>query len=210
MTKQAVIFLHGVGSRGDDLQPLARYWSSLLPDTTFILPNAPFQFDQGGGYQWFSVSGITEQTRPARIAAARADLDAVIHGLLVQYDIDPAHDQIILAGFSQGAIMALDVLVSGRFPLAGVVAFSGRLASPAPFTPNQGTRALLVHGKNDSVIPWTESETAARRLTDIGLAVETYFEDGAVHTITAEGAGKAARFMAQRFALAFPGVTGRE
>ncbi|MDT8870818.1 hypothetical protein RAA17_05855 [Komagataeibacter rhaeticus] len=39
-------------------------------------------------------------------------------------------DRVVLVGFSQGSIMALDAAISGRWPVAGVAAFSGRLASP--------------------------------------------------------------------------------
>lgn len=49
MTKKAVILLHGVGSNGRDLQPLAQFWQQQHPDVTFISINAPFPFDQGNG-----------------------------------------------------------------------------------------------------------------------------------------------------------------
>lgn len=118
MTKKAVILLHGVGSNGRDLQPLAQFWQQQHPDVTFISINAPFPFDQGnGGYQWFSVTGVTEQSRSARIVAARADFDRTINDLLAEHDINLQTDKLMLAGFSQGAIMALDALVTQRFDL---------------------------------------------------------------------------------------------
>ena len=197
MAKKAVILLHGVGSAGNDLKPLAAFWAQSFPDTLFITPDAPSRFDQGGGYQWFSVTGITEQSRPARIVAARSGFDEKIQQILDAYSLDPAADKIILAGFSQGAIMALDALVSSRFPLAGVIAFSGRLASPEPFADTRATKVMLIHGKNDLVIPWTESEKAAAQLTAAGFDVQTRFEEGAGHTITPTGARYSAGFIAE-------------
>lgn len=196
MTRKIVILLHGVGSNGDDLQPLAQSWAEIMPDTLFVSPNAPMRFDQGFGYQWFSLSGVTVDNRPQRVAAARADFDAVISGILAENSIDPAKDKIIFVGFSQGSIMALDALVSGRFPLAAVVAFSGRLASVEPFTPSSDTRVLLIHGKFDQVIPWSESQSADQRIKALGVDVQLSLEEGTPHTISPAGARTAARFIA--------------
>ncbi|WP_320152854.1 dienelactone hydrolase family protein [uncultured Tolumonas sp.] len=200
MTKQVVILLHGVGSNGDDLQALARYWSQELPDTLFLSPNAPFRFDQGFGYQWFSVNGITPETRAARIVSARSEFNATINRLFSEHAINPDLDRVVFVGFSQGTIMALDALVSARFPLAGVVAYSGRLASPEPFIKSEkATPVILIHGKNDPVIPYTESEAAANKLIELGFEVQTHYESGAVHTITNAGVALALTFIKRCF-----------
>ncbi|MBP2170257.1 phospholipase/carboxylesterase [Erwinia toletana] len=199
MAKDIVILLHGVGSRGDDLRGVAQLWSQDIPGVIVATPNGPQQFDMGVGYQWFSVNGVTDQSRPARILAARNAFDATLQGILAQHQLSASEDNIMLAGFSQGAIMALDMLVSNRLPLAGVVAFSGRLASPVPYQPADNAALLLVHGQDDPVIGWHESEKAAQQLSALGVAVESAFEAGVPHTITASGARKAAEFIARRF-----------
>ncbi|WP_432455723.1 MULTISPECIES: alpha/beta hydrolase [unclassified Agarivorans] len=199
MSKQAVIMLHGVGSSGENLQGLVNYWTESLPNTLVIAPNAPFPFDQGPGYQWFSVTGISDETRPLRITQARKSFDLSIQAVLEEHQLDPQHDQIILAGFSQGSIMALDLLVSSRLPIAGVVAFSGRLSSPEPYSKSQEQAVLLIHGQKDPVIACSESQIAAQRLSDLGYKVETQYEPDTLHSISNEGAAKAAKFIAQRF-----------
>lgn len=196
MTRKIVILLHGVGSNGDDLQPLAKSWAEAMPNTLFVSPDAPTHFDQGVGYQWFSVSGVTVENRLRRVEAARQDFDAVIGAILAENAIDPNKDKVIFVGFSQGSIMALDALVSGRFPLAAVVAFSGRLASVEPFTPSLETKTLLIHGKFDPIIPWTESQSAEQRLKAMGIDVQLALEEGTPHTISPAGARSAARFIA--------------
>ena len=96
--------------------------------------------------------------------------------------------------------MALDALVSARFPLAGVVAYSGRLASPEPFIKSEiVTPVILIHGKSDPVIPYTESEAAANKLITLGFDVQTHYESGAVHTITNAGVALALTFIKQCF-----------
>ncbi|MGK3130277.1 alpha/beta hydrolase [Pantoea sp. C8B4] len=197
MAKALVIFLHGVGSNGDDLAGLGQHWASLLPDVAFASPNAPYPFEHAMGYQWFSLTGITPENRPARVRQARAAFDETLQQLMAQHGMAGAWDKVILVGFSQGSIMALDALASGRYPLAGVVAFSGRLSFEGALTPNPQTPALLIHGKVDDVIPFSESESAVARLQAAGVTVEARYEAATGHTISSQGAMQAAAFIAQ-------------
>ena len=197
MAKALVIFLHGVGSNGDDLAGLGQHWAGLLPDVAFASPNAPYPFEHAMGYQWFSLTGITPENRPARVRGARAAFDETLQQLMAQHGMANAWDKVILVGFSQGSIMALDALAQGRHPLAGVVAFSGRLSFDGALTPASHTPALLIHGKADGVIPYSESESAAQRLQAAGVTVEARFEAATGHTISSQGAMQAAAFIAQ-------------
>lgn len=200
MSKDLIVMLHGVGSQGRDLQSIVEYWQQAMPLALVAAPDGPAAFDMGPGFQWFSVSGITEESRPARIAAARNAFDARLAEVFKEQGIDPAHDRVILAGFSQGAIMALDALVRGCYPLAGVVAFSGRLASPWPLEPAAHSAALLIHGKADPVIPWQESQKAAGALAAAGVQVELSIEDHVQHTISMTGLQTASAFIKKHFA----------
>ncbi|MBS0876166.1 MULTISPECIES: dienelactone hydrolase family protein [unclassified Tatumella] len=200
MSKKIVILLHGVGSNGADLQGLGDFWQASMPEVIFVAPDAPQHCDMGSGYQWFSVNGVTEHNRPQRVVAARESFDAVIRAILDRHQIT-AEDQVILTGFSQGSIMSLDAVVRDALPLAGVVAFSGRLASPPPFYPANGTGVLLIHGQADPVIPWTESRDAQQQLADAGAAATFIPEPGLPHTISAQGIAHGGEFIRQRFGL---------
>lgn len=197
MTKALVIFLHGVGSNGDDLAPLGQHWAGLLPDVKFASPDAPFPADQGAGFQWFSLTGVTPKNRPARVRDARQAFDATLTQILASHGMQNRREKVVLVGFSQGAIMALDALASGRWPLAGVVAFSGRLAYEGALTPHPHTPVLLVHGHADSVVPWTETDSASLRLKSANVPTETQLEPTTGHTISGRGAKRAAAFIAQ-------------
>ncbi|ROP59465.1 phospholipase/carboxylesterase [Enterobacter sp. BIGb0383] len=200
MAKKLVILLHGVGSSGSDFGNLVTWWQQSLPDVTFVTPDGTQRFDMGGaGFQWFSVNGVTEANRAERIVQARAAFDAHLQTIFSRYDVDPTQDKLILAGFSQGGIMALDVLVSDRLPLCGVIAFSARLSSPEPFNRVVGAEALIIHGKADPVIPWHEGESAAARLEALGVPVTTHFEEGVPHTISPQGLRLAQDFIQRKF-----------
>lgn len=193
-----VIFLHGVGSRGEDLLPLAGPLRHALPGTAFAAPDAPFPFPYGMGHQWFSIAGVTEDNRAGRIEAARADFDRVIRETIETYGFAEKLDRVAFVGFSQGTIMALDALVSGRWPVGAIVGFSGRLASPLPLAPDKATPVLLVHGAADSVIPAAETVKAAAILQELGVDVQSRIVPGLDHTISAEGVELAGEFLAVR------------
>lgn len=196
MSKGLVILLHGFGSSGDDLAGLGDHWTPALPGVSFASPNAPCHFEHGAGWQWFSLAGITAENRPGRVAEARAAFDQTLQAILEQHQMSDRLDKVVLAGFSQGTIMALDALVSGRWQVAGIVAFSGRLSSPQPFTPTRRTPVLVIHGMADDVIPMQEGQAAEQRLRELGVTVTSQFEPGVGHTISAQGATRAAEFIA--------------
>lgn len=129
--RQAMVLLHGYGSDGNDLIGLAPHWQDLLPEALFVSPNAPDVCDSfAGGYQWFPVSfaGDRLARRQEGVLQARPVLVEFLTDLWQQTGIAP--EQTILAGFSQGAMMALHVGLSLDRPLMGIIAFSGAWCRP--------------------------------------------------------------------------------
>jgi phospholipase/carboxylesterase len=107
---------------------------------------------------------------------------------------------VFLLGFSQGAIMALALLLSRPELLRGVVAHSGRLARlPGP---ESGPAALahaavlLLHGAQDEVVPVAQGRRAHELLAPLLGARVIYreFEDLG-HGISNESLGEAARWL---------------
>lgn len=199
-TGPVIVLLHGVGSRGADLEPLATYLEAQIPGARVLTPDGTEPFDQGGsGRQWFSVSGVTEANRPGRVVAARAALDRMLNQLLNAEGVGNDLSRVALVGFSQGAIMALDAVASGRWPVRAVVAMAGRLASPAPLAPAQDTKVLLLHGEADGVMPVPLATEARDALTASGIEVGLQTFPGLGHGISAEVAETAGRFLAKAY-----------
>jgi phospholipase/carboxylesterase len=198
-SKGLVILLHGVGSNGADMAGLADAMAPALPGIAFATPDGPLPFDGGGmGRQWFSIAGVTTQNRPARVAAARAARDEMLAGLIAEAGFADRLDTVILLGFSQGSIMALDAMASGRWALGGVVAFAGRLATPTPLAPALKTPVLIIHGDADRVMPVAEAGDAEARLTALGAKVEVLIEPGIGHQVGREGLSRAVAFTRER------------
>ncbi|WP_111891424.1 alpha/beta hydrolase [Acinetobacter sp. MB5] len=177
MSIKLIIFLHGVGSQGDDLRPVGQFWQHYFPKLEITTPNAPYSFmNSSEAFQWFSIQGVTEENRLQRIEQARAAFDQTIQNILEQYQLQDHLDQVLFCGFSQGTIMALDAVASGRWNVAGVIGFSGRLATPIQSDLAHKPKILLLHGQDDSVIPVTESIHAEQQLRQAGfnIALQTF------------------------------------
>ncbi|WP_377805648.1 dienelactone hydrolase family protein [Azospirillum sp. A29] len=188
VARRLVILLHGVGSSGADLMPLAQAWRGALPDTAFVAPDAPQPFDMGNRHQWFSIAGVTEENRPARVAAALPVLAGLIEAERGRVGVAPA--DVALVGFSQGSIMALHLAMTDPERCGAVVAFAGRIAAPVATPDGSGRRPpiLMVGGAADSIMPPAVVQAAATHFRSAGFAVEEHLLRGVPHTITAAGA----------------------
>jgi phospholipase/carboxylesterase len=136
-----VVLLHGVGGTGASMRPIAEH---LGRGVETYSPDGPAAFDMGAGRQWFSVLGVTEANRPARVAAALPAFAATIARF------GDLHDTVLI-GFSQGAIMALHAAAAGLRP-AGVIAIAGRLSGPVDQQP-VWPKITLLHGTADQIMP---------------------------------------------------------
>ena len=198
--RQAVVLLHGYGSDGNDLIGLAPHWQALLPDAVFVAPNAPEPCRQlAHGFQWFDISfdGDRLAKRQVGVVAARPVLLEFLEDLWSQANIAP--ENTILAGFSQGAMMALHTGLSLEKPLMGIIAFSGAFLPPDTFG-----RALLakspvclVHGDRDAVVDPQHSADADVTLRLAGYDVSYHVSPGAGHGIAPDGLAFAGRFIAR-------------
>lgn len=198
--RQAVVLLHGYGSDGNDLIGLAPHWRDLLPDAVFISPNAPEQCRQlAYGFQWFDVSfdGDRLARRQEGVVQARPVLLEFLEDLWSQFGIGP--ENTILAGFSQGAMMALHTGLSLERPLLGIIAFSGAFLPPEGF----GSAALakspvcLVHGDMDVVVDPEHSADADVALRLAGYDVSYHVSPGVGHGIAPDGLAFASQFIAR-------------
>ena len=104
----------------------------------------------------------------------------------------------MLGGFSQGALLALDLAAHDPRPLAGLVLLSGSLMDEAELTPRlpsrRGLSVRMTHGRADDVLPFERAEDLHRALVTAGLDVRFEpFEGG--HEVTPAVSEGTARFV---------------
>jgi phospholipase/carboxylesterase len=197
--KQLVVLLHGYGSNGDDLIGLAPAWQPTLPDALFLSPNAHEGVPgYAGGYQWFepAMTGDRVAGRQVGTRLAAPVIKAFLADLWTQTGLTAG--DTILAGFSQGAMMALHVGLSLPEPLMGVIAFSGSFLPAdnfgAPDLPKPPV--CIVHGDMDQVVEPIHGEDAHAALVAAGYDVRYHVSHGVGHGIAPDGLAFATDFIA--------------
>lgn len=160
--KQLFILLHGVGATPQHLAPLIQAVRSAFPAAAILVPEGFEPFDGAGpGRQWFSVQGVDEENRVERVAQALPALVEYVRASQARFGL--LQPDTALAGFSQGAIMALEA-IQAHDGLAGrVLAFSGRYARLPKVSP-QYTTIHMLHGADDAVINVSHAQTAQASL----------------------------------------------
>jgi phospholipase/carboxylesterase len=177
-----LVLLHGLGADEHDLMGLA---GELDPRLLVVSIQAPLEY--GGGYAWFEIQWEATGVRsvPEQAIASRDILIETIRMLPDSLGVDPS--QILLAGFSQGAMMSVGVALAEPSLINGVISMSGRLVPEFdPEEPREGISAipfLVQHGTTDPVLPVAGSRELRERLELFGCEV-TYKEYPMAHEIS--------------------------
>lgn len=188
---QLVLLFHGVGAQAVSMQPLAQRIAAAFPQGMVVCINAAHPSDFPGGFQWFSVVGITEDNRQARVNQAMVAFVDCIHHWQTQAGLGA--EATALVGFSQGAIMALEStkLVAtddpqrSVAPAGRVLAIAGRYATLPDSAAYRGTVHLL-HGKQDAVIAYDHTVLAAHRLRSLDIDFTAEVRPGIGHEVHPE------------------------
>lgn len=193
---QLMVLLHGYGADGGDLIGLGRHWGEMLPGMLFVSPNAPSVCDHmPSGFQWFPVAGALPIRKVGDAEAARPALVNFLMDLWAQTGVSPA--KTVLAGFSQGGMMALHVGTALDQQLAGLISFSGAFLPPEGFGTGKFAKppVALIHGDQDGVVDTDLSRQAATVLRAAGLDVTLHISPGVGHGIAEDGLEFATAFL---------------
>jgi phospholipase/carboxylesterase len=172
-----VIWLHGLGADGHDFEPIVPqlHLPADLP-VRFVFPHAPemavtafggqrarawFDFNPGGG---------------ADLPGLRKSVSQIYD--LIQDEIDngmPA-ERILLAGFSQGGVLALQTALYYPKRLAGILALSTFLVDSNGLGSdksevNAQIPILMCHGQQDMVLPIALGKSAFTTLDNAGYSI---------------------------------------
>ena len=183
-SNRAMIVLHGWGANQHDLIPLAQ--SLKQPSTHCFFPNAPFDVPGTGGTGkgWFSFPP-TDKSQEER-TESREELKILLNKVSEQgFD----YSSIIIMGFSQGAAMALDVMLNIEHRVGAVIALSGFLMNEGDVQSQSKspikTPVFAAHGLYDPILPFEQSKRSLQALKDAGFDL-TWREYQMAHEIVPE------------------------
>lgn len=181
-----VILIHGRGADMNDLADLAPMLDA-AGGCRFVFPNAPKPFEpypgMAMGWTWFEGWPPNHQS----LVESRAEMLRFFEEITQKYPTPEG--KLIIAGFSQGALMSLDSGLRTDLKIAGIIAMSGGLyeVDLPDLRPRAGLPVLIAHGSADDVVPVTYARRARRVLEDAGLDVE-YHEYPMGHQVAGEEA----------------------
>lgn len=203
-----VVLCHGYGASGTDLVGLAEMLARPLgvegAQLRFLFPQAPVDLAEQGapqGRAWWpldvealmhdraqgptGLALLRERTFDGAAKARRA-LQATIELAMRQADL--TWSQVVLGGFSQGAMVTTDLALRLDEPPAGLVILSGTLIDRANWQRlaqrRAGLRVVQSHGKSDPLLPFDEACRLRDLLLQAGCLVEFESFNGG-HTIDA-------------------------
>lgn len=188
-----VIVMHGRGADANDLSDLA----PMIDDGyRFVFPNAAKAFEPTPGYTfgWSWFDGWPPE--PGSIVASRTKLLALIDELVERYPTPEG--KIVVAGFSQGGMMALDVGFRTEQKVAGIVVMSGAIyeADMPDLRAQRELPVLIIHGTQDDMIPVLAARRTRHVLEEHGVTPE-YHELPMGHHVTPESMAVVREFLAR-------------
>lgn len=182
----SVIWMHGLGDTGHG-------WSQVVPElglpptlaVRFVFPHAPsMPVTLNQGYvmpAWYDVLAADFQSR-ADLAGVRASRERIEALVAAERARGVPASRIVLAGFSQGGVIALYTGLRHAERLAGIVALSTYVVDPATFAAeasvaNRDVPIFMAHGRRDPVLPFALGEASRRALEAGGWRVEWHAHD---------------------------------
>ncbi|WP_230264736.1 alpha/beta hydrolase [Stieleria sp. JC731] len=165
---QIVVLLHGYGTTNQDLIPLGGIIGG--DRRAFVYPNGPVEMSPGS---------LAWATTEAEFVDSKDRVLKLIRELAEKYP----QARISLGGFSQGATLSAMALTEQNHLLEHLFLYSPALAiTQTQIAQDSKTQVLLSHGRDDSVLPFADSQKLNQWLRSRSIQVNWIpFEDG--HTI---------------------------
>ncbi|KUJ72796.1 alpha/beta hydrolase [Thiomicrospira sp. WB1] len=202
--RACVIWLHGLGADGYDFEGVLPHLS--LPKThgvRFVFPHAPVQpvtVNLGDSMRaWYDIRSmdLMSEVDWQGIDQSVGRIQRLIEA---QRQEGIGTERIVLAGFSQGGVIALETAMRLQTPLAGIMGLSTYWPEAGPQERTQslnqprGTPVFLAHGQMDPICAVSLYDAARQRLSEAGFDVEAHTYP-MQHEICAEEIGHIGEFI---------------
>jgi phospholipase/carboxylesterase len=171
-----VILFHGFGADASDLAGLVDLFHFSKP-CNWLFPNGVLSVDIGGGWTgraWCTIKmseldGDWTEKRPPELTGIREKVFKMMSSMKFDWK------NVIIGGFSQGAMLATEVFLEAPEAPAGLVCLSGTLLSKPDWSKKvsqrKGSTVFISHGEADTVLPHKGS-----------IQLQKFFEENGVKT----------------------------
>ena len=211
----AVVLCHGFGAPGTDLVPVSVEIFQHLPqlkNVLFVFPAAPLTIEPGfDGRAWWPIDMDLLQrmieagefrdlgeSKPERLERSRDLIEEVIAQCCESFSLE--RKQIVIGGFSQGAMLTTHVMLKSESPLGGLVIWSGALINESEWRRLVADQSAIPivqsHGRTDPILPMVGAEALRELLVGGGFPVQFIAFDGP-HTIPPQAIEAAAELIGE-------------
>lgn len=208
----AVIWMHGLGATANDFEDVPPYLGlpADLP-VRFVFPQAPSRpVTINGGWvmpAWYDITELGGWEKEETFASGRGQDEAGVREserqirALIERERSRgiAADKIVVAGFSQGGVLALHTALRFEEKLAGVMVLSAGLMfadklAPEAAPANRRTPLFLAHGTFDPVVSVMVGKRTRHFLESLDYDVE-WHEYPMQHNVAMEEIQDIGRFL---------------
>jgi len=172
----AVIWLHGLGADGHDFAGIVEQLE--LPEnhsTRFIFPHASVNpVTINGGMEmrsWYDIRSM-DMMNDVDAEGIRVSCQQVFDLIKAQMADGIQPENIVIAGFSQGGLIALHAALSFELQLGGILALSTYCPLYQQFDMHLTMPIMMTHGTMDNVIPLTIAEQSMNALQQNGYKID--------------------------------------
>jgi len=200
--KNAVILLHGYGGDGKDISLLTLNWKRFLKNTVFLCPNGHEKCEINPlGFQWFDLSKDDEEYVLKQSLEAENEIKKFIEEVKKKYNIN--NSNIVLSGFSQGCMMAINTAITTQEEFNCVVGFSGKIINKDNLQSRikNKSKILLVHGDQDEIVKSNFLLEAKDFFERNKFDIQTKLINNCGHHIPIEGSSLALSFIKKNLKL---------
>lgn len=177
----SIIWLHGLGADGHDFEGIApQLHLSQQDHVHFIFPNAPIiPVTINGGMKMRAWYDILAMTLERKVDIAGIYQSAKLLEQLIEQEMAKgiASENILLAGFSQGGVIALHTGLSFPHRLGGIIALSTYFPTLEQLktefaAANKATPIFMAHGILDAVVAIESGKAVFNALHALNYPVE--------------------------------------
>ena len=191
-TKKLVFIFHGYGANKEDMFSIGETFAEVLPDAEIHMPDGFDPINDGFGYCWFplnsnNVSTWGDDLRNYAEPKIMAYIDKIKDEKNLQYS------DIILSGFSQGAMIAISLGVG--YGMKAVVSFSGIILQPDQYLNECDTKVLLCHGANDDILHYSLMRMTNEALKSANIETKAVLDEDIGHSISSYLLNQAVDFL---------------
>ena len=206
--KYCVIWLHGLGADGHDFVDIVGHLNISLDHVRFVFPHADIiPITINGGMEmrgWYDIKSLDANSlnRIVDKEGIKSSIAKVNTLIDVQIAKGIVSENIVLAGFSQGGVIATYTVITSKRKFSGLMALSTYLPAWDDFKGsvtaiNKNVPALVCHGTNDQVLPEILGKDLSSKLTKQGFSNGYKSYTGMGHSVCPQEVSDISKFLSE-------------